>query len=348
MSFRLLVTSAGGGLVPQAIQYLRRQSRHGAVRVVAVDADPRAAGRHFADVFEVVPRGRDPEYVPRLAAIAARHAVDLILPWSDEEALAAVRCRDVLETNGRRLACADVRTLETLADKAATYTALEAAGLPVPIWRRAASLPALAAAVDELTGLGFDVVVKPSASRGGRGVCVIRADVQGPRAHGGGRETHLDVATFRRDHLNGYADSLPVVVSERLYEPTFDLDMLADGGRLLRAVARRRLNPQVPNDGHIIESRADLYELAPRLASAFNLTWLYDCDLMLATDGTPRILEINPRPSGSAAVAVAAGIPLLDDLISLALGQPLPAVPIPAGRVVVPFTALAALPGPST
>ena len=51
------------------------------------------------------------------------------------------------------------------------------------------------------------------------------------------------------------------------------------------------------------------------------MSWLYDCDLMLDSKGRPCILEINPRQSGSVSVSVAAGIPLLDDLISLAKNE---------------------------
>ncbi len=343
MSFRILVTCAGGGLAPQAIQYLRYQSRHRDVYVVAVDSDEAASGRHFAQAFAVVPSGRSPEYAASLAEVAEAHAVDLILPWSDEEALAAARHRDWLERGSRRLACSDVGTLEVLSDKAATYAALARAGLPVPTWRRAATLPELVDALDELLASGFEVVVKPTVSRGGRDVSVVRADVRGVQASNGGRDMHMDAQTFRREHLTRYASLLPVIVSERLYDPTFDLDLLACRGQLLRAVARRRLNPAVPNAGHIIEGRADLYALAPRIASVFDLTWLYDSDLMLDRNGCPRIVEINPRPSGSAAVAVAAGVPLLDDVISLALNETLPEVDIPYGRTVAPYAALAAI-----
>lgn len=341
MSFRILLTCAGGGLVPQAIHYLREHSRHGQVHVVAVDNDPHATGRHFADTFETVPCGVDPDYARRLAEIAARHSVHLVVPWSDEEAIAAARNRALFDQVGCTLACAEIATLEILADKAATYTALEAAGLPVPEWRRAASVAELSAAVEELLAAGLEVAIKPVASRGGRDVSIIRTDVRGAQSHGVGREMHMDPDTFRSDYLHRYAEHVPVIVSERLHEPTFDLDMLASNGRLLRSLARRRLNPAAPNDGHIVEGRADLYDLAPRIVAAFKLSWLYDCDLMLDRQGSPRILEINPRPSGSTAVAVAAGVPLLDDLISLALGESLPDVTVPVGRVIVPYAALA-------
>ena len=341
MSFRILLTCAGGGLVPQAIQYLRHQSRHGRVHVVAVDSQPSATGRSFADVFELVPHGSDPDYASRLADIAERHQVDLVVPWSDTEALAAARARNLIERDGRKLACADISTLETLSDKTATYRALERAALPVPRWRRAETVAELEEAVQHLLAMDLEVAVKPAVSRGGRDVSVIRFDVRGASQYGGGREVHMDAGSFQRDYLTRYADLMPVIVMERLYEPTFDLDMLAFDGELLRAVARRRINPAVPNDGHVIEERADLYDLAPRIVSTFQLTWLYDCDIMLDRQSHPRILEINPRPSGSAAVAVAAGIPLLDDLISLALGETLPSVDIPYGRTVAPYAALA-------
>ena len=38
---------------------------------------------------------------------------------------------------------------------------------------------------------------------------------------------------------------------------------------------------------------------------------------MLDDKQKPKIIEINPRMSGSASVSVAAGIPLFDDLISI-------------------------------
>ena len=346
MSFRILVTCAGGGLLPQAIQYLREHSRHGRVFVVAVDCEAQSMGRHLADVFEPVPSGTEPGYPARLAEIAERHAVDLIVPWSDEEALALARHRGMIERNGRQLACTDLATLETLADKAATYDALERASVPVPKWRRAVNVAELTAAVTELLSLDLDVVVKPAVSRGGRNVSVIRSDAREASSYRGGREVHMNPEIFRRDYLDRYSALMPVIVTERLYEPTFDLDMLARNGELVRSVARRRINSAVPNEGHIIEERADLYQLAPSIVSTFRLSWLYDCDIMLDRDGHPRILEINPRPSGSAAVAVAAGVPLLDDLISVALGESLPAVTMPYGRIIAPYTALAAVSDP--
>jgi len=341
VTFRILLTSTGGGLAPQAIQYLRHQSRHGKVHVVAVDTEQNASSRHFADAFELVPHGNDAGYAAALGAVAERHGVDLVLPWSDEEALAAARDRQLIEKTGCQLACADIKVLETVSDKTRAYEALEKGGLPVPRWDRANSLTELSATVERMLADGLDVAVKPAISRGSRDVSVIRADVQGASNYSGGREVHMDAASFRREYLPRYEGHFPVMVMERLFEPIFDLDILAENGHVLCAVGRRRINAAVPNDGHVIEGRRDLYDLAPGIAKTLGLHWLYDCDLMVDRNGRIFILEVNPRPSGSTALVVAAGVPMLDNLISLARGETLPAVDIPVGRVVVPYTALA-------
>lgn len=340
MTFTLLLTCVGGELAPQMIRILKASSGHD-VKVIGVDARADAVGRHFADAFATVPRGSDSDYVDAIVDLVTQHHVDLVLPTSDEEALALAASRAELEGGDCRLACADIEVLKTVADKADCYARLAQIGVPVPDWRRAESLDDLDAAVDAMIEAHREIVVKPAALRGGRGVCVIRSDISGARVYGGGRETHMDHATFRREYVRGFAGQLPAVVMERLLEPVHDIDMLAWDGRPIRVVPRRRVDSALPNEGHTIVGNADLISLGEQLIEGFGLTWLYDCDVMYDRAGQPGILEINPRPSGSIAATIAAGVPLLDDLISLAKGEPVPEIELPVGRIVVPFKCLA-------
>ncbi len=340
MSFTLMLTCAGGELMPQLMQAVRASARHD-VRIVGVDARPDAVGRRFADVFATVPNGTEPGYVDAVAELVDRHGVDLLLPTSDEEALALSEGRDRVERGGCLLACAPAETLKIVSDKARAYAHLAGMGVPVPHWREATTLDELAAAVDELVAAHGAAVAKPAAGRGGRGVCVIRPGPSGIHSPDGGRERHMDPGTFRDDVMADFASSLPVVVMERLVEPVYDVDMLAWRGRPIRVVPRRRVDSVLPNEGHTFVDDATLTDLGTRLIEGLGLTWLYDCDVMYAEDGRPGILEINPRPSGSVSATIAAGVPLLDDVISLAKGEPVPDVEAPTGRVVVPYKALA-------
>ena len=104
---------------------------------------------------------------------------------------------------------------------------------------------------------------------------------------------------------------------ERLFEPTFDFDMLCSKGKLLNGISRRRIIPSMPNEGHLIEKKNKIYAIGEKVAKIFNLTWLYDCDCMTDKKGKIKIIEINPRMSGSLATAIISGYPIIDNLLRL-------------------------------
>jgi carbamoyl-phosphate synthase large subunit len=340
MTFTVLLTATNGGLSAQTVAYLKASERH-SLRVIAVDATesgtPVAA--KFADAFHRVPYGQDPNYVARIIGILRHEKVDLVLPCSDEEALALAGARRKVEATGSRLACADTSVLELVSDKPLCFKWLAERGFPVPDWRYCATVEELAAAY---AYFGDEFVVKPARGRGNRDVYVVSAANATPRRSISGRELHLDRTRFLAEHASAIVALLPVLVSERLATPCFDVDTLSWNGVPHRVVPRQRLNPEgVPFGGNVVADLPPLRELARAIASALKLSWLYDFDVMTRPrDGSPVIIEVNPRPSGSLAACVAAGIPILDDLISLAKGEQLAAqLPIPS-RTIYPFTAL--------
>lgn len=336
----LLFTCAGGELAPFLISLIRGSSRH-RIRVVAVDGREDAAGRAIADAFHKVPYGSAPDYVDAIVDIVRREKVTLVLPTSDEEAVALSAARARIAEAGAELACTDHDTLKLFSDKAATYQRLASEGLHVPDWRCCTGRDAAVIAIDDLLAAHGECVVKPAKARGGRGVSVIRKDVAGASTEFGGRELHIDRETFLNTELTRLPEQDAIIVMERLVAPVLDIDMLAWQGRPIRVVPRRRVNTALPNEGHVLIDAPELRALGEKLVEIFKLTWLYDCDVMLDRDGRPNVLEINPRPSGSVSASIAAGVPLIDDMISLMQGQPVPPMTPPYGRVVVPIKALA-------
>ena len=59
-----------------------------------------------------------------------------------------------------------------------------------------------------------EFAVKPVTARGNRGTVVVRRDIRGAVPYMGSRELHMDLDTFRRDHLEAMA--VPAIVMERL------------------------------------------------------------------------------------------------------------------------------------
>ena len=152
---------------------------------------------------------------------------------------------------------------------------------------------------------------------------------------------HVPFKQFSAKILTQYKGKFPLVIMERLYAPTYDLDMLAHVGKPLRIVPRKRLNSAEPNEGHTIIYNKKLVGIGKKIISIFQLSWLYDCDFMLDKNGKFKVIEINPRISGSAVVSMEAGVPLIDDLISVARSKKIPKIKMPYGKIVYPYVGLA-------
>ena len=340
MIFTILITCVGGELAPQMVQELKINSRHN-IKVIGVDVDINATGKYFCDEFSVVPFGSDPNYSAVIQKIVQLYKVDLVIPTSDEEAVALSFSRSLIERNGCQLACVKSEILDILTDKAKTYRFLKEKGIHTPETRIVKSYDSLKAIVKSMYKEYGAVVIKPARARGGRGVHVVNSLSIGVKYFDDRREVHSDLTTFIDTLMKDLKKELPLVVMERLVEPVIDIDLLAWKGEVKRVVARRRINSAIPNNGHIIIDDERLIDLGKKLIKIFKLSWLYDCDVMFDSKGNPCVLELNPRQSGSLAVSIAAGVPMLDDLISLAKGEDILETKIPINREVVPYKSLA-------
>ena len=61
--------------------------------------------------------------------------------------------------------------------------------------------------------------------------------------------------------------------------------------------------------------------MGKKIIKNFELSWLYDCDVMFDNKKNPIVIEINPRQSGSVAISIAAGSKIYEKLIKLYLNK---------------------------
>ncbi len=161
-----------------------------------------------------------------------------------------------------------------------------------------------------------NLVLKPSISRGGRGIFIIQ-NIKKEKILNSGREIHLNFHTFKKKYL-GNIKIFPQVVSEVFEQPVHDCDVLSVKGKLKKLILRKRIISEEPNSGHVFcKVPKDLTKKISKLSLKLNLNALHDVDLMLNKKGKFKILEVNPRPSGSVSVTCAAGINLFKDIIDV-------------------------------
>ncbi|WP_120495674.1 ATP-grasp domain-containing protein [Kiloniella sp. EL199] len=339
MNITVMITCIGGGLSAQFIQSIKASSRHN-LRIVGVDTNDTPAARHFCDTFHRVPSGDAPEYFDKIKSICAQESVDLIFPCADEEALTLAAHKAELLITGTTVACNDLDLLQIFTNKLTTYKKLAQLGIELPIWKEATGQESTLSAVREIMDITGEAVVKLPTARGGRGTLVISNSLTETISFEGSRELHMNLQTFMEKHLS-QLPSEPIMIMERLVEPVHDLDILSWQGQCHYLIPRKRLNSALPNEGHILIENTPMAEIGRKVAQELKTSWIFDIDFMTTKDGKPAVLEINPRASGSLSVAIAAGMPLFDDMLSLYGDEPIAPTHQSYNQIIFPYTALA-------
>lgn len=292
MTVRVLVTGAGG---PAGVAVIRSLLRRGDVEVLAADMDGWASGLYLVPAASrlLVPAGRAADFVDRLAELVTQHAIDAVVPTVDVELLALVGQRD--RVPAVIVAAADA-ALETSLDK---WTLVQACAATARVPRtRVLDADGVANA------WSFPVIVKPRRGAGSRGVARIddRAALEA---------LPLDEGVIIQEYLPGDEYSVDVVMGE--------------DGRAIAAVPRlrARVDSGVAVAGLTVHDD-ELQETAAACARAAGIVGVANVQLRRAEDGTPALLEINPRFSGAMPLTIASGVDMPSIALDLALGRPTP------------------------
>ena len=315
--YRVLMTSVSGMFGPKNIE-LMKNSIKDKVWVLGVDIHYSLAADMCADKFKKVMPGSDINYINEIIKLIKLYNINFVLPCSDEEALNLSINRKKIESAGATLATVHKNSINIMSNKILTYELMEKFNISVPAYKVASSIKDLDAFAKDFYKKYESFVIKQPIARGNRGTIIVDKLIKGKLEYMDSRELHVGWNFYKKEILPNFTYNFPILITEKLYKPAFDIDILAKKGKIIHVVPRERINPAgVPYKGNIIRNNKKLIELAEKVAKTMNLSWLYDLDIMTNKDGNPTVLEVNPRPSGSAIASMECGIPLYRDLLHL-------------------------------
>ena len=285
----VLVTGGGGAAVPGLIRGLQAQG----YRVIAVDANPHAAGLYLADAARVVPEGRSEAFLPALRRICRQEHVNVVLPLVDEELVDATE----MEGDGVTVILPCRAFVELCLDKWRLMTALQECGVPVPLTQLAS---------EDRTSLQFPVVAKPRTGRGSRGMAVL----QDPAA----LTSHLDQVGVPAEGMliQSYVEGPEYTVSVVAWRDGATQAVVPKRVLLKRGITQLAVTEQVP----VIDGVCRTIQAHLRADGPFNVQLRIDDET-----GLPMVFEINPRFSTTVSLTIAAGVDEPGMLVRQALGE---------------------------
>lgn len=321
---KILFTDVGHPVTGSTLEDLRRQSDD--FYVVGIDNTRDTMGDLWVDKFYLISKPSDPDYIKDLYEVASKENVDLIVPWTNEEALLIAKNEKIFKDNGIKLLNNTEERIHSVIDKGLMFDNLKAKGFPVPSYKLVSNINDLKEAILELGYPDKPVVAKPRSLSGERGFCIIDNKPELDK-RGFGNKLPLNAFLSLLEE-SGKVNSLDYVVMDFLAGRDFSVDCLCKNGEALFILSRTRVNAMggVSLIGEFTDD-PNVRKQVEKVIKDFGFSYNVNIQLKYKeadSSDTPLIYDINPRISGTIVANSGAGINLLYYGIRLALNMSIP------------------------
>jgi predicted ATP-grasp superfamily ATP-dependent carboligase len=282
-----------------------------------VGAGTRCARSRYAAAATVIPDClADPTgFADAIAAILEAEPASVIVPCTD--ASVQILWENEHRLRGAAIMGGDRRSALLAIDKCRTLEHAQRLGFPTPAWRAPGTMAEARIALDEL---GYPCVVKARHSftlRAGslvqRRHSIVRAKDELERSMIAGTDDD-GALPLLQEFVPGRAISVSAVVTD---------------ARIVAAIARETLSfHPVPGGTSVWKRTIGLDDTGVRQALGFlcalRFEGLAEVEYQVDSAGSPRLMEIGPRPHGWLALACAAGVDLPLIAANILIGEPVP------------------------
>jgi carbamoyl-phosphate synthase large subunit len=285
--------------------------------VIAADASGDAPALQEADRAFVVPLVSDPNYFDVLLSICRKYDVRLLISLNDLELPRLAHYRQEFNQVGTLPVVSEPHVIDTCFDKWQTCLFLERNGFDTPATYLSLADAHKALAVGELV---FPVVVKPRWGTASIGIeyaydanelDLVYELVRRRLAH----TIISEASAIDPEHC--------VMIQQKLSGHEYGLDVINNlDAKHVVTFAKHKLSMRAgETDRAVTVDNPDLIEVGDKLGSILGHVGNLDCDVIVQ-EGTPYILEMNPRFGGGYPFSHVAGANIPAAMIAWVSGKP--------------------------
>ena len=323
----VLITAAGNVFMPGTTSCLKNNGERN-IRLIGADMNDDPTMLEMVDAYYPVPRGDDPSYVDVLLDICKKEKVDVVLPIMSVELNALAENKGRFENEGVQVSVSRLDSLLIANDKLALFDYMKANGLPCAEYVAVDSVVELEKAVISLGYPHKRVCVKATNSSGSRGFRILDANKSKYDMFFNEKPSSSFITLDELISILSEREEFPkLMVMEYLPGTEYTVDLLADHGKVLYNCCRKstHMENSIMLDGIIVDNQAVL-KLCEQVVESLKLDGNIGFDIKERGDGTPVIMECNPRITAGIPAFAAAGVNLPYLCVKKLLGEKLPSV----------------------
>ncbi len=241
-------------------------------------------------------------YLEWCVAFCHQHNIQLF--WPGKEAVLISQHHVLFQAIGTQvMSVAEPDTLALLHDKADFYADLSPDVAQSMDFIAVNNCESFDSAVAELSAKHESLCVKPAVSVYGLGFRVLDTQRDSITQLLKGIEYQIPLQELRQG-MNNTPQFATLLVMEHLGGSEWSVDCAGRHGELLCAVQRKKSS--LAGHGQTIGNNAEIQGMVTRLTAHYRLNGLFNIQFKEGVNG-PRLLEINPRPSGGFGMACLSG-----------------------------------------
>ena len=328
----VLMSACGSPSIPGMIDCLKNNHER-EIRVVGIDMYDEPTVRFLVDVFYKVPKVSDAEYCDKVLEICKKEKVDIYFPNISAEVDVISRRIEEFREIGVRVSVSDAESVKIANDKLKMYEYLQKNGIETPKFYRVHSIEDF---VEGCNVLGYPekaVCLKIIDGSGSRGVRII--DAKKSRYHIFTQEKPNSFFTSYDDMISILKEAdvwHEMLLVEYMPGNEYTVDALADNGETVYMVGRENVVSLMSiAQESVVHYDKDAYDLCRKIIKLLNIDGNIGFDFMRDSDGTPRVMDINPRITATVSVIAASGVNLLYMRVKQLLHEDLPELKVNYG-----------------
>lgn len=331
----VLITAAGNVFMPGTTSCLKNNGER-YVRLIGADMNDDDTMLQMCDTYYKVPRGNDPSYVEALLDICRSEKVDILLPIMSVELNSLALNRERFKQIGTIVSVSEPEPLTIANNKLKLFNFMTMHHIPCANY---SAVHSLAEFEQEIHKMGYPhkcICVKTVDGSGSRGFRILDEHRSKLDSFLNDKPTSAYLTFSEMKSILSEADIFPeLMLMEYLPGREYTVDLLADHGKVLYSGCRMSLHMDnsIMIDGVVVDNK-EINLLCNEVVSRLGLDGNIGFDLREKEDGTPVIMECNPRITAGIPTFYAAGLNLPYLNVKRILNERLPVCSLKTGTIV--------------
>ncbi|MCA0931068.1 ATP-grasp domain-containing protein [Lutimonas saemankumensis] len=320
-STNILVTGAGSPGISGTIYSLRNNYDKRKFKIFTTDMNEEVVGKFLADEFIKIPPAKQASnYLDAITNICLRNKIGIIVPQNTAELNLLSQHEENFLKNGIKVLLSSHEAINVANNKHELMNVCQENNIPVASFYLVETADDLLRSAKLLGWPDQKIVIKPPVSNGMRGVRIIDENLDLKEMFYEEKPNSLNIKM--KNLLEVLGENFPsLLVTEYLPGEEYSVDVLRKDNFSIEIPRIRNLVRSGITFNGSIEKNEEIIEYCRILSKQIDLKYCFGFQFKLDAQGTPKILESNPRIQGTMIMSTLAGANIIYNGIKLLLNE---------------------------